>query len=32
MVNFKKNISFFKVPEGVQFFLGGVGGVRLFPG
>ena len=26
MVNFKRNLSFFKVPEGVQLFPGGGGG------
>ena len=29
---FKKNLSFFKVLEGVQHFPGGGGGVQLFPG
>ena len=28
---FQRNLSFFKVPEGVQHFPGG-GGVQLFPG
>ena len=29
---FQRNLSFFKVPEGVQHFPGGGGGVQLFPG
>ena len=30
MINFKEKISFFKVPEGVQIFLGGGGGCLTF--